>query len=313
MNTIWKVALLVVLSLLILGNAWMYLNPQKTDTTSTTSAPLTAQKYVENTGTILPKGNNTPPTETKPANVEIESPSVTDTSSEVKPSQEATTPPPAPATTPPPADNHQHSTPLVSNLERLFIDYQLVNVNHIDPTIMVDLRYASANNFMGENVYGDIKDAYLQREVALMLSKAQEYLKEMKPDLTLLLLDGARPRQVQQKMWDLVKGTDAHKYVAAPSYGSIHNYGAAVDVSIAHIDGTELDMGTAYDHFGELAQPRHERKYTQMGELNSHQLANRILLRQVMKKAGFRNIMSEWWHFEACNIHTAKKKYKLIK
>ncbi len=312
MNNFSKIALVCLLALLCLGNAWMYYKKNNTtaQTSQTTISSTNNSENLTSKGTLIPQAqeNTSPPNETNnlPTTSDKENDSVV---FETPKAEEA----PATPAPPPAKETAQTTKPTVENLEDVFIQHQLVNIKHIDPSILVDLRYATDNNFMGENVYGDISAAYLQREVALKLSKAQEFLKEMKPDLSLMILDGARPHQVQQKMWDLVKGTDAHKYVAAPSHGSIHNYGAAIDLTIATVDGQELDMGTDFDHFGELAQPRHERKFTQMGELTSSQLANRVLLRQVMKKAGFRNIQSEWWHFESCNIHTARKKYKIIK
>lgn len=210
------------------------------------------------------------------------------------------------------ANNEIPAKVALSPLEEIFIAHKLIDIQSIDPSIQVDLKYASEDNFMEANVYGNMHKCYLQKEVAVKLSKAQEYLKEKKPQYSIVIFDGARPKSVQQKMWDLVKGTSAHKYVASPNHGSIHNYGAAVDVSIVDADGKELDMGTDYDFFGDLAQPRYERQFSQTGELMPNQLANRILLREVMKKAGFKGILSEWWHFESDRLEKVKKKFHLI-
>jgi D-alanyl-D-alanine dipeptidase len=194
-----------------------------------------------------------------------------------------------------------------------FADANLVKMSDIDGSILTDLRYASDNNFMNENVYGNLSECYLQAEVAQKLAKAQEFLREKYPTQSLLLLDCARPLSVQGKMWDLVKGTDKHRYVAAPSATPLHCYGVAVDVTIADKNGKPIDMGTEYDYFGELAQPRYHSKFSKNGKLSAKQLTNRVRLREVMKKAGFRSIETEWWHFNGFSKSEAKKRYRIVK
>jgi D-alanyl-D-alanine dipeptidase len=199
-----------------------------------------------------------------------------------------------------------------SALEKELRQAGLVNVQEMDSTLVVDLRYSSPNNFMHADVYGDLNHAYLQREVALMLAQAQKHLKEKAPGYSLLILDGARPRRVQYKMWEIVKGTAMQSYVANPAKGSIHNYGAAVDLTIVDENGKELDMGTPYDFFGDLAQPILEEKYLAEGRLTAQQVANRKLLREVMAKAGFKPLNNEWWHFDAFPRAVVAKKFKII-
>jgi D-alanyl-D-alanine dipeptidase len=199
-----------------------------------------------------------------------------------------------------------------SALEKELRQAGLVNVQEMDSTLVVDLRYSAPNNFMAADVYGDLNHAYLQREVALMLAQAQKHLKEKAPGYSLLVLDGARPRRVQYKMWEIVKGTAEQSYVANPEKGSIHNYGAAVDLTIVDENGKELDMGTPYDFFGDLAQPILEEKFLAEGRLTAQQLANRKLLRDAMLQAGFRSIRNEWWHFDAFPKQLVLKKYKII-
>lgn len=198
-------------------------------------------------------------------------------------------------------------------VKNAFIDANLVKMSDIDASILTDLRYASDNNFMEQNVYGNLSECYLQAEVAQKLAKAQEFLREKHPTQSLLLLDCARPLSVQAKMWDLVKGTDKHRYVAAPSATPLHCYGVAVDVTIADKNGKAIDMGTDYDHFGELAQPRYHQKYSKNGKLSARQLTNRIRLREVMKKAGFRPIETEWWHFNGFSKNETKKRYRIVR
>ncbi|MGB1206073.1 MAG: M15 family metallopeptidase [Chitinophagales bacterium] len=198
-------------------------------------------------------------------------------------------------------------------VKNAFADANLVKMSDIDASLKMDLRYASDNNFMEKNVYGNLSDCYLQAEVARKLAKAQEFLREKYPKQSLLLLDCARPLSVQATMWDLVKGTEKHRYVAAPSATPLHCYGVAVDVTIADKNGKAIDMGTDYDYFGELAQPRYHQKYSKNGKLSARQLTNRIRLREVMKKAGFRAIETEWWHFNGFSKSEAKKRYRIVK
>ena len=205
-----------------------------------------------------------------------------------------------------------------SPIEERLILQGLVNVQEIDTTIIVDLKYSGTDNFMGEDVYGDLQRCYLQPEVARMLMRAHHILKERHHRYRFIVYDGARPRSVQRKMWHLVKNTDLRKYVAHPHTGSNHNFGAAVDLSLAEITDPEqnryrlLDMGTPYDHFGPLAQPRHERKFLREGLLTGEQVRNRETLRRAMRDAGFRPLAIEWWHFNAFDSSTIRRRYRII-
>ena len=199
-----------------------------------------------------------------------------------------------------------------SAIERKIAQAGLVNIQEVDSTLKVDLRYSSTNNFLHADVYGELNRCYLQKDAALMLAAAQKYLKEMSRGYDLLVFDGARPRSVQYQMWEIVKGTAMQPYVANPATGSIHNYGAAVDLTIVDEKGNELDMGTPFDFFDALAQPRLEEQFLKDGKLNEKQLANRKLLREVMTKAGFKIINNEWWHFDAFPKEQVRKKYKII-
>lgn len=208
----------------------------------------------------------------------------------------------------------QDHTPKDDSLttEKRIQEQGLVKIQEVIPDIKVDLKYATRHNFLNKVLYTDLKNCYLQEEAAEMLKKAQTYLKSIQPEYSLLVYDGARPRSIQVEMWNKVKGTPEQRYVASPRSGSIHNFGAAVDLTIADEYGIELDMGTPYDFFGELAQPRHEQRFFDSGELTKEQIDNRALLRKVMKHAGFRGILSEWWHFNAFPKEVTRKKYKII-
>jgi L,D-peptidoglycan transpeptidase YkuD (ErfK/YbiS/YcfS/YnhG family) len=113
-------------------------------------------------------------------------------------------------------------------------------------------------------------------------------------------------------MWRLVKETEQEAYVAAPKKGSIHNFGAAVDVSIVDSAGLPLDMGTPFDYFGELAQPKYEERFLKEGKLTEEHLQNRKLLQEVMNEAGFRGIPDEWWHYNGFSLEEVKKRYSIV-
>lgn len=189
----------------------------------------------------------------------------------------------------------------------------LVNIQELSPHIKVDIKYASEDNFTGQNLYGEFDCCYLREEVAWKLINAQNELIKKHPNYTLLVYDCLRPRSVQKRMWEMLEGTDSQKYVANPEKGSIHNYGSAVDLTIFNLDTNEvLDMGTKFDHLGKLAQPRLEEQFLKEGKLNKTQIQNRHLLRNIMQKAGFLPISIEWWHFNGYYIQTVKKKYSII-
>ncbi len=187
-----------------------------------------------------------------------------------------------------------------------------VDVQELDPGIRVELKYASEDNFMRVAVYGGLRRAFLREEAALKLALANRYLKELRPELTLLVADALRPRSVSQRMWSHLSGSPMQRYVADPRWGSMHNYGIAVDVTVCYADGERLDMGTPIDYFGELAEPRLEERFLMEGRLTEEQLANRRLLRKVMHAAGFQGIPIEWWHFEALDKKLVRKAYDII-
>ncbi|MEW6117987.1 MAG: M15 family metallopeptidase [Nitrospirota bacterium] len=200
----------------------------------------------------------------------------------------------------------------LSVFEQQLLKMGFADVQEIDPTIKVELKYASSSNFMGANVYGDLTKGYLRREAAEKLAKANHYLKQLHPHLTLLVVDALRPRHVQRKMRGILEGTPMKQYVADPSGGSMHNYGCAVDITIIDDKGNRLDMGTPMDHFGMLSQPRHETRFLKEGKLTAEQIANRRLLRSVMTAAGFRPLPIEWWHFEAFEKKFIRKTYTIV-
>lgn len=178
--------------------------------------------------------------------------------------------------------------------------------------VKIDLRYATTNNFVGQNLYGEYKKAYLHKLAAEKLRKAALELHKTHPRWSLLVFDALRPRSIQRLLWDRVKGTPQEAYVANPQTGSIHNYGFAVDVSIVDDQSKEIDMGTPFDDFRPLAQPRKEDDYLAQGKLTADQVRNRKLLRRVMMEAGFLQLPIEWWHYDALPKAEIKAQYKIV-
>lgn len=196
--------------------------------------------------------------------------------------------------------------------EQLFIDAGLTNVQTLDSTIRVELKYSTTDNFLSTDVYGELTSCYLLPEVAARLVKAQKALDKAHPGYRLLCYDCARPRRVQRVMWDLVKMPNKKDYVASPDEGSIHNYGAAVDLTVTDERGIPLDMGTAYDFFGPLAWPDQELQHLRDGTLTQEQYANRLILRKAMQTAGFSRIHTEWWHFNAWPLEVVKERFRIV-
>ncbi|MCA6363800.1 MAG: M15 family metallopeptidase [Bacteroidetes bacterium] len=191
----------------------------------------------------------------------------------------------------------------------------LVNIQQIAPEVLVELKYSTTDNFLGFDVYGDLNTAFLQPDVAAKLAAAQKALAQLHPGYRLLVYDAARPLGIQQKMWDTLRHRplDRSKYVSNPANGgSLHNYGAAVDLTIADSLGLPLDMGSPYDFFGIESHPAHEAELLAAGKLTEAQIENRKLLRRVMRSAGFFGITSEWWHFNSCTRAVAQEKYVLL-
>jgi zinc D-Ala-D-Ala dipeptidase len=208
------------------------------------------------------------------------------------------------------------SKPIIPEIEQKMIAQGLVNIQNLDSTIMVELKYSTTDNFVHTDVYGDLTRAYLQTKPAQMLAKANQFLKEKYPNYRLLVYDAARPLTVQYKFWNLLDSIPPRKredFVSNPKDGSIHNYGSAVDLTVYDLTTKQpLDMGTKYDFFGDLAYPRLESVMLKNKKLTQEQINNRLVLRDAMKKAGFGRIESEWWHFNAMARVQAKALYKIL-
>ena len=170
--------------------------------------------------------------------------------------------------------------------KRPSIEDKFVNIKTLSPEILLDMKYATADNFLGQVVY-DCAECYLRKATAQALVAAQKDF--VVRGYSLKLFDCYRPLSVQKKMWKILPGTH---YVANPVKGSKHNRGAAVDLTLVEIaTGKEVDMGTPFDTFS----PKAHHSYT---DLPKEVLAHRQLLKEVLGKHNFKPIFSEWWHYE---------------
>ena len=165
----------------------------------------------------------------------------------------------------------------------------LVELVKVDPTIHLDVRYATSNNFTGRPVYRQAR-AFLQRPAAEALVRVGRSLHEK--GYGLLVFDGYRPWSVTKLFWEITpKDKRERGFVANPAKGSKHNRGAAVDLSMYDLaTGKEADMPSTYDEFTDRAAP----SYTGG---TAEQRARRDLLRAEMEKEGFTVDTGEWWHF----------------
>lgn len=199
-------------------------------------------------------------------------------------------------------------------LELNLIQNGLVNIETEIHGICIDVRYSGTQNFMKRDMYGNLNKVYLQKEVCDKLGKAQMLLKKHDSTLSLLVFDGVRPLHIQEQMWNEFKipAWKKGKFLSNPAYGSLHNFGAAVDLTICDVQGKELDMGTPYDDTARLAYPELENYFLSNKMLTRQQVKNRQLLRNVMYGAGFFGIQTEWWHFNSCTRDMARQRYKCI-
>lgn len=162
---------------------------------------------------------------------------------------------------------------------------ELVNVQKAVPGVVLDIRYATTNNFTGQQLYTST-NCFLRRATADKLAQVQAELKPM--GLSLKVFDGYRPLSVQRKMWKVYPHAG---YVADPKKGSRHNRGAAVDLTLIQADGTEVLMPSPFDSFTETA-------HRDSTNAPPEAIANRELLERVMLKHGFEALPTEWWHFD---------------
>lgn len=162
----------------------------------------------------------------------------------------------------------------------------MINLKEIIPTLQIDLRYGTKENFTGEKLYPSNPIAFLRMPAAKALMKIQQQLALQ--GLTLKVWDAYRPHRATRRMWTLIQD---ERYVANPAKGSGHNRGLAIDLTLVDLKtGVMLDMGTAFDHFSDTAH--HDFK-----KLPSNVLKHRATLKSIMEQYGFKALATEWWHY----------------
>lgn len=167
-------------------------------------------------------------------------------------------------------------------------DADLIELTKLSKTIKLDIRYATANNFVGRAVYPEAR-AFLQRPAAEALVRVHKQLKKQK--LGIVVYDAYRPWSITKLFWEVVR-EDQRKFVADPAKGSKHNRGCAIDLAIYdRKTGVAIPMPSGYDEFTERASP----DYT--GGTDEER-ANRDMLRKLMEAEGFTVNPNEWWHFD---------------
>lgn len=163
-------------------------------------------------------------------------------------------------------------------------DTTFVNLKDYSSDFIFDLKYATEDNFLKVKVY-DCAKCYLRLKTVKALIDANNQAITL--GYRIKLFDCYRPLDVQKKMWTIVSNP---KFVADPKKGSIHNRGGAVDITLVDFNGKELDMGTAFDYFGEAAGHNYK-------NLSDSIKSNRMLLKNIMLNATFKSFDSEWWHY----------------
>jgi zinc D-Ala-D-Ala dipeptidase len=166
---------------------------------------------------------------------------------------------------------------------------ELLDIRSIDPSIVVELRYASRNNLTGHALYPPGTQALVRPEVAQRLAIAQRFLRRRAHGLK--IWDAYRPRSVQVELW---RAAPANDYIADPetANGSLHTWGVAVDATLVDSRNKPVMMPTDFDDFTPAAM------LIYCGS-NRYIRSNLTLLQAAMGAAGFYGQRREWWHFIA--------------
>lgn len=164
-------------------------------------------------------------------------------------------------------------------------EMQLMDICRMIPGVVADIRYATKNNFTGEQIYTSPR-AFARKPVCEALVKVQDSLTAH--HLRLIIFDAYRPYAATVKFYEVYPDTN---FVANPKYGSRHNRGCAVDVSLADSAGHEIAMPSGYDDFSEKAHPDYM-------NISPEAVSNRKLLFGIMSHFGFTHYPTEWWHFD---------------
>jgi zinc D-Ala-D-Ala dipeptidase len=163
---------------------------------------------------------------------------------------------------------------------------RLVEIKKYIPEIVLDIRYATTNNFTHQQMYTEAR-AFARLPVVLALKQVEADLKKL--GLGLKIYDAYRPYAVTVHFYEVAHDTN---FVADPHKGSKHNRGCAIDLTVIDLKtGKELDMPTGFDSFSKKAASAYM-------DLPKEEIANRAILKTAMEAHGFREIATEWWHFD---------------
>lgn len=189
-----------------------------------------------------------------------------------------------------PAPNNEEADKL-----KMLNEHGLVRVQDVDPSIIIDLKYATTDNFAKRKIY-PFTTCLLREETAGKLANANKILKSK--GYTIKIFDAFRPPVVQEIFWQLVKD---RRFIADPSRGgSIHNKGCAVDITMVNQNG-EVEMPTKFDDFTEKASRMNN-------NISNEAKYNLDILTSAMVENGFNYIQTEWWHFDDADAD----KYEVI-
>lgn len=163
---------------------------------------------------------------------------------------------------------------------------KLVEAKTVVTDLVVDLRYATEDNFLHKQVYPDGSRCLLLEDSVKRLKVAAEALRRQ--GFRLKVWDCYRPHAVQFEMWKIFPKPG---YVAEPKAGSNHNRGGAVDLTLVTLDGEDVELPTPFDTFSKAAHHGYD------GGTEASR-ANREVLKAAMEQAGFVKNAMEWWHWD---------------
>lgn len=182
-------------------------------------------------------------------------------------------------------------SPVLLNISAEKDENSFVNLKNYSNDFVFEMKYATADNFLKEQVYPCAECFLRVKTVKALLAANSVFIEK---GFKIKLFDCYRPKVIQEKMWKIVP--DAN-YVANPKKGSIHNRGGAVDITLVDLNGNELDMGTTFDFFGEEASHN-------FSNLPENVLKNRKFLKEIMLQNNFKSFDSEWWHYNLNGSNT---------
>jgi len=198
-------------------------------------------------------------------------------------------------------DNNNHNTGNTGNnntnekTDEIVEIEGLVELIKLDDSFVIDLKYASTDNFTGKKIYSSAR-CFIHKNTAQKLIAANNEFKSL--GYRIKVFDAYRPYSAQQILWDAAPDKS---YVANPKKGSVHNKGAAVDITLVDEQGNELPMPSDYDEMT-------KRSHLNYNDCDEQLIKNRELLGNIMVKHGFKRISTEWWHFD----DTDAKNYPIL-